>query len=407
MPTARSTSRLPTSSRRAAGFALLLLTAACDDGCPHPRSLALDFRPGADAASWIVVDPRAAPEAAPLSGEVTSLVPAAEGALIAAGWLSSPAGPKLWAADLDADFCVRRAWVAELGPAGPQPSVLQALPDGGLLAAGRAPGPGQGNDEAWVARFDRLGKPVWSVAEGEFLYVSGLFQTPSREAVTALALLPDGGIAVAGAADVNDALHSNWIMLLDGEGHVRRRVDLPRDDPRTAAALTAVVPQPGGGLWLAGTLRPGEPEADAWVLALAPDDSLLWDRRYEEPGRQEVAAALGRGEAVALAGRENGEAWLALLDAEGEMLLSQRLRRREAPGELTLLADDGEHLLAAGGSAGPWLLRLDRLGRPEGTRSLPGSGRLSSAVSLPDGRLVAGGRLEGVGPPLLLLLAAD
>lgn len=386
---------------------MLLLAAACDDGCPHPRSLALDFRPAAAAATWVLVDPSAVPEAAPLVGEVASLVPAAEGALIAAGWLSSPAGPKLWAAGLDADFCVRRAWIAELGPAGPQPRVVRALPDGGLLVAGWAPGPGQGNEEAWVARYDRLGKPVWSVAEGEFLYVSGLFQTPSREAVTALALLPDGGIAAAGAADVNDALHSNWILLLDGDGRVRRRVDLPRDDPRTEAALTAVVPQPDGGLWLAGTLRPGEPEADAWVLALAPDDSLLWDRRYEEPGRQEVAAALDRGGGVALAGRENGEAWLALLDGEGEMLQSQRLRRREAPGELAMLADAGGHLLAAGASAGPWLLRLDRLGRPDGSLALAGGGRLASAVSLPDGSLVAGGRLEGAGPPLLALLAPD
>jgi hypothetical protein len=407
--------RRPTSRRppgRRAGLAALLLLAGCGprDPCPHPRDLALDFRPGGPAASWVLVDPTAAEDALPLAGELIALAPAAGDGLVAGGWLSGPAGPKLWAATLDGELCVQRAWIAELGPAGARPSELVALPDGGLLAGGSAPGPGVGNDEAWVARFDGQGKPLWSVVEGEFLYVSGLFETPSRETVTAISLLPDGTIAAAGGADVNAALYSNWVMLLEADGRIRRRIDLPRDDPRMPGDLAAVVPQADGSLWLAGTLDPAGAEADAWVLAVAADSTLLWDRRYAAPGWQGVAAAAHQGPALLLAGaRQAGggrDAWLARLDGEGEMVLSQSLRgAATGDGGLLAVAPAGGDLLVAGAAGGAWLLRLDDAGRPLASSAQPGAGRLGTVLQLPDGRALGGGRAGAAGPPLLVLLA--
>ena len=395
-----------------AGLAALLLLAGCgpQDPCPHPKELVLDFLPGESPATWVVVDPAATEGALPLAGELVALAAGADAGIVAGGWLTGPAGPKLWAASLDAQLCVQHAWIAELGPAGARPSELVALPDGGLLAGGTAPGPGVGNDEAWVARFDGRGKRLWSVVEGEFLYVSGLFETPSREVVTALSLLPDGGIAAAGGADVNGALYSNWVMLLEADGRVRRRIDLPRDDPRTPGDLAAVVPQADGSLWLAGTLDPAGAEADAWVLAVTADSTLLWDRRYAAAGWQGVAAATLQGPALLLAGARQAlggrDAWLALLDGEGEMVLSQSLRRGEDGGDggLLAVAPAGDGLLAAGTSAGGWLLRLDELGRPLASTALRGAGALGAAVQLPDGRALGGGRAGAEGPPLLVLL---
>lgn len=388
--------------------ALLLAGCGPQDPCPHPADLALDFRPGPAAATWVLVDPAAKPEALPLTGEVVALAAGPEDGLVAAGWLSGPAGPKLWAASLDARLCVLRAWVAELGPGGLRPGELVALADGGLLAGGTAPGPGIGNDEAWVARYDGQGRSLWSVAEGEILYVSGLFETPSREAVTALALLPDGGVAAAGGADVNAALYSNWVLLLDADGRVRRRIDLPRDDPRTPGELAAVVPQADGTLWLAGTLAPDGDGGDAWVLAVAADNTLLWDRRYPATGRQFVAAAAESDRHLVLAGAQQGAAgrqdgWLAVIDAEGEMILSQNLRSGDGGAAgLLALAPGGADLLTAGGAAGAWLLRLTPEGAPLASRALAGAGQLRAALLLADGRTLGAGRLGPAGPPLLL-----
>lgn len=386
----------------------MFLLASCgeQDPCPHPVSLVLDFRRDTADSAWTLVDPKA--PGAPLAGELASLSAGPEGRVVAAGWLRDDAGPSLWAAELDERVCVRRAWRAPLGGDGPKPATILALSDGGLLAGGTAPGPGSDNDEAWVARYDNLGRAAWSVDEGEFLYVSGLFETPSREQVTALAALPDGRVAAAGGADVNGALHSNWLMLLEADGRVRGRIDLPRDDPRTAGDLAAIVPQADGVLWLAGTLDPGAPEADAWVLAIADDGAtLLWDRRYEAAGRQSVADALPLDGGLLLAGGDAGEAWFATLDAEGEMLGSQRLRRAQPRGELRDLAAAGGTILAAGTAGGPWLLRLDARGIPGGTGWLAGSGRLLSALALPDGAALGGGRLGSAGPPLLVRLEPE
>jgi hypothetical protein len=418
-----STSCLATSSRSLRALALpllcqLLLLAACgrQDPCGHAAGLALDVKPGPAPASWVLFDPAAKAGAPPLDGEILAIAAGPEDGAVAAGLLRDASGTRLFAITLDRAACVVQAWTAPPAPAGAEIRRLVAMGDGGLLVAGRAPGPGAGNDEAWVARYDGQGQALWSVIEGEFLYVSGLFETPSREVVTALALLPDGQIAAAGTADVNAALYSNWVLLLDTAGRVLRRIDLPRDDPRTPGELAAVTQQADGSLLLAGTLTPDSDQADAWVLAVGADSTLLWDRRYRQPGRQRVLAAAGLDHGLALAGRESvggaaGDAWLSLIDSEGEDRGAVNMRAGAAGEDgaalLALMGDQG-NLLAAGGSGrdgGAWMLRLTPNGAPLDSRGLPGGGQFNGLLRLDDGRALAAGRLGAAGPPLVMLMA--
>ncbi len=418
-----STSRPVTSSqRRGALVALLLcpglLLAACgkQDPCGHAAGLALDVKPGPAPASWVLFDPAAKAGAAPLDGEILAIAAGPEDGAVAAGLLRAADGPRLFAITLDRAACVVQAWTAIPAPAGAEIRRMVAMGDGGLLVAGRAPGPGVGNDEAWVARYDGQGRSLWSVVEGEFLYVSGLFETPSREVVTALSLLPDGQIAAAGTADVNAALYSNWVLLLDEAGRVRRRIDLPRDDPRTPGELAAVTQQSDGSLLLAGTLTPDSDQADAWVLAIGADSTLLWDRRYRQAGRQRVLAAAALDRGLALAGREAlgggaGDAWLSLIDSEGEDRGTINMRAGDGSEDgaaLRALVGDQGNLLAAGGSGrdgGAWMLRLTPNGAPLDSRSLAGGGQFNDLLRLDDGRALAAGRQGANGPPLLVLMA--
>lgn len=418
-----STSRLVTSSRHSRALAGLLLCpvlllAACGkpDPCGHAPGLALDVKPGPVPASWVLVVPAAKAGAPALMGEFLAIAAGPEDGAVVAGLLQDAGGQRLFAITLDRAACVVQAWTAPPGPPGAEMRRMVAMGDGGLLVAGRAPGPGVGNDEAWVARYDGQGQSLWSVIEGEFLYVSGLFETPSREVVTALALLPDGQIAAAGTADVNAALYSNWVLLLDEAGRVLRRIDLPRDDPRTPGELAAVTQQGDGSLLLAGTLAPDSDQADAWVLAVGADSTLLWDRRYRQPGRQRVLAAAGLSGGLALAGRETlggaaGDAWLSLIDSEGEDRGAISVRAGAAAEDgaaLQALVADNGNLLAAGGSGrggGAWMLRLTPNGAPLDSRGLEDGGQFNDLLRLDDGRALAAGRLGADGPPLLMLMA--
>lgn len=351
-----------------------------------------------------------------LNGEAHSIAAVPAGGHVVGGMLEGATAIELFALTLDERHCVVASWRQPLTSAGAEITSLIALPDGGLAVGGRTVGNGgSGDEEAWLARYRRDGEPLWTIVQGEFLYVSGLFDTPSREVVQSLALLPDGRLAAAGRADVNGALYSNWLLLLEPDGHAPLRIDLPRDDPRITGNLVAVAQSADGRLALAGTLAAGDDKADAWVLVLSADGELLWDRRYRLPGRQSVAAAAWRGEQLVLAGQQghddDSDGWVLQVDAEGEPLGEALLHYVDARNEsLAAIAATAQGAVAvgrndAGIAGGGWLVRLDADAQLEDTLSLP-QGSLGALASLDDGGLLAAGRESAGGAPLLLLLPA-
>jgi hypothetical protein len=361
-------------------------------------------------------------EALLLEGDVSSLTPrpmadGGSGAVAAGVLFDGSAAPQLFVLALDARLCVLSAWRRSLEPAEAILQDLLALPDGGLALGGWIPGPeGREDRDAWVARFGPKGELLWQVTEGAFLYTSDELNTPSREAVQALAYDADLGLLAAGAADINQVLHSNWLLVLDHDGRLLRRIDLPRDDPRVAGEITALALAGDGSLWLAGVLAPLTPEADAWLLRLGQDDKVLWDRRYGEPREQWVGAVAPFGDGgrkgLLVVGRQDAEqgsdAWVAAVDGTGTPLWSSVLKRQASGVETFHAALWTGASLVAGGSYGErgvlvraWLASFDPDGQ-QVTVETPEAASLWALLAWSEGRFLGGGS-DAAGRPLLFL----
>ena len=395
--------------------------AACgDDDCRHPAGLALDLEAVPEGTAWYL---RSGDGKAPaLEGNVMSLALDQEGeGVVAAGVLfDGSATPQIFALKLDERLCVVAAWRRPLEPAEAILQAMVALPDGGLALGGWLPGPGGETDQdAWVARYDGVGTAAWQATEGEFLYVSEELNTPSREAVQALAYTDELGLLAAGAADINHALHSNWVLRFDADGKLLSRTDLPRDDPRVAGEMMTLVPGDEGTLWLAGMLAPKTPEADAWVLRLDEDENLLWDRRYGEPANQWVGAAVpfGKGgeRGLAIVGSQGANAgsdgWIAAIGEDGAPLWSSVLKRQAESGEVFHAAVWTGNALVAGGNsvqegAGirAWLAAFDSTGRQFSIET-PAALAVDALLAWNGDSLLAGGS-DLAGRPFLFLAPA-
>jgi len=355
-----------------------------------------------------------------LEGDVLSLAPRqGHGGAIAAGLLfDGSASPKLFALAVDGLVCTVAAWQQPLEPSDATVAAVLALPDGGLAVGGWIPGPdGPDDRDAWIVRYGPAGEPLWQLDEGEFLYVSEELQAPSREAVQALAWTGDGLIA-AGAADINEALHSNWVLKLDGEGRLLSRIDLPRDDPRVPGELVALAAGSDGSLWLAGALATEESGTDAWLLRLDAQADLLWDRRYGEPGPQAVQAATvfsaNGGLALAFVGWQGeprqGDAWIAAVDGEGTPLWSNVLKRQAKGSESFAAVQAAGGGLAAGGRFGggeaadqAWISHFDSQGRQSSVQT-PAAGSVQALLPWGASGLLAGGS-DAAGQPFLFVTA--
>jgi hypothetical protein len=238
--------------------------------------------------------------------------------------------------------------------------------------------------------------------------------------VQALAYTSELGLFAAGAADINQTLHSNWVLKLDRDGRLLSRIDLPRDDPRVPGELMALVAGSEGSLWLAGMLAPLTPDADAWILRLDEDESLLWDRRYGESGRQWVGAAVPfsksgeRGLAI-VGSQEAGsssDGWIAAIDEEGVPLWSSVLKRQAEGGEIFNAAVwTGSSLVAGGNSVRQgegiraWLAAFDPAGR-QFSIATPPALAVNALLAWDDDSLLAGGS-DLAGRPFLFLAPTE
>jgi len=395
-----------------------MLAACNDDDCAHPAALAIDLQRLDDSQAWRLVRP--GDEPVPLEGDVLSLAPRSPGggAVVAGLLFDGSASPKVFAVAIDDLACAVTAWDRPLEPSEATVEVVLALPDGGLAIAGSIPGPaGEDDRDAWILRYGPGGNPVWELNQGGFLYVSEELKTPSREEIQALAW-SGGDLVAAGAADINQALHSNWVLRIAPDGRLLNRTDLPRDDPRVPGELSALAVGPEGDLWLAGQLTPEEGASDAWLLRLDADAGLLWDRRYGESGRQSILAASvfqsDGGPALVLVGLQGDppedDAWIAAVDGRGTPLWSNVLKRQASGSErfaAVQAVPDG--LVAAGRFASSdlatqaWLVRFDGEGRQSGGQA-PAAGNVLAVLPWGGDAVLAGGS-DGAGRPLLFLAA--
>ncbi len=150
----------------------------------------------------------------------------------------------------------------------------------------------KGSTDAFLARLDKDGAPVWVKT----------FGSTGSEIARSLVVSPTGDLTIAGILEgpvdfgggpVANKRQDGFAARFDKDGnHVWSRVlGGPGSD-----ALQALAAGPGGDVWLAGIYREGvdvgtgplpyaEGDKDnAWVVRLGPDGATKWARGFSNPG---------------------------------------------------------------------------------------------------------------------------
>jgi hypothetical protein len=179
------------------------------------------------------------------------------------------------------------------------PVALVALPDGQLLAIGNggadsdrrsqiagggdpdgsaggagggAPG-GIDPTRVWLARVDAAGQPAWEhMLDG----------APAAWRARAAAAFPDGSFAVAGETAPPDGQRAPHVWRFAGDGTVRwqRSYGGPGGEIVTGLAAT-----PDGGLVMVGSTAQGPGKTNVWIVRLAANGDVVWQRVFGTPAR--------------------------------------------------------------------------------------------------------------------------
>ncbi|RME24660.1 MAG: hypothetical protein D6806_09250 [Deltaproteobacteria bacterium] len=213
-----------------------------------------------------------------------SISTAPDGGLVVAGISSS------FSAGGDGDALVVKlnpdgsvAWAKTYGGAGEDMALdIKAAPDGGYIMAGWTESFGAGQSDCWLLKLDADGNVQWSKA----------FGGPGMEQAVYADPLPSGGYVVAGATTSFGAGDGDyWVLKIDSAGGVVWQKayggplgDAPPNEYGEQVAR-AVVGADGNIVVASVSFSFGKGDGDVWVLKLdAADGSPVWQYAYGDAG---------------------------------------------------------------------------------------------------------------------------
>jgi uncharacterized delta-60 repeat protein len=313
--------------------------------------------------------------------------------LLALGWLLVPLGAS-------AQYEMR--WIRNFGEgADDEGKRVVPTPDGGCWVVGYVQRQSNLKADAWIIRLDSAGRNLWDVSYGGRKW---------DEARTAVAL-PDGGLAVLGTTESHGAGRSDlWLFRLDAQGKMlwERVYGGNGWDEGFALALLR-----DGGFALAGSRQEPSREDDLWVIRTDAEGKLLWDIRqggtawdgahdlHELPNGDLAVAGH-----TASMGSGKDDGWLLLLSGRGQVRWQRTYGGAERDALHQLLALPNGNLMAVGftrsqghGSGDVWLVQVDSAGNVVKETTLGGHAfeKARSAVLTPAGHIVLAGYTESQG----------
>jgi hypothetical protein len=250
-----------------------------------------------------------------------AMVQQPDGGLVLAGYTNAQewnVGSDLWIVGLDAKG--EQKWKRTYGgPESDHAAAMVRLADGGLAIAGFTESWGAGKGDAWLVRTTIDGKKMWDRPYGGAEY----------DAARAVAAVPGGDIVLAGQTFSSGAGASDgWYAKVDAQGQLlwQKTAGGKNDDLFRAVAVL-----PDGGLALAGVTRStGAGEEDAWLVRTDADGGVLWQRAFgSKQNDGALALAVLPTGGFALAGyrdsqlNEGAESWLLRTDDTGEVVADQ------------------------------------------------------------------------------------
>ncbi len=326
----------------------------------------------------------------------------ADGGFISVGTTVEPATDSSAASVLRLDGLGRVAWHMVFDGAGEDLArSVACAPDGKCVVAGSTSSFGAGEADFWLTSFDASGHVVWQKAYGG----------AGRDSAWSIQVTEYGGYIVAGTSD-SFSEGGLWVVKLDRHGTVlwersygpsnseRASIHATRNGGYVVAGETALIRAEGGDVWVlkldrrgmvdwqiaySSALSPvsvrsvrqttagryvvggtswayGVGESDFWILELDPSGFAMWQRAFGYPGQDDCLAVRPTA--------DGGVVAVGMIDSWGE----------------------------GRSSRGPWLLRLDPLGRslwhrdlfPEGAPSFIEGQAFSIEVLSSGGYIIAG-----------------
>jgi hypothetical protein len=317
-------------------------------------------------------------------------------------------------------------WVRQLGTSNAD-WAYAAAPDasGGVYVSGRTSGSLGGSNsglrDAWLARYDGAGNPLWVRQLG----------TSADDEADAVAPDVSGGVYVSGdtfgsLGGPNAGSSDAWLARYDSAGNQlwARQLGTSTEDYARAAA-----PDGSGGVYVTGYTwgslgGPNAGQADIWLARYDGAGNQLWIRQFgTNGGEAPLAAAPDASGRVYVSGYTTGsfggpnagnfDAWLAHYDGSGNQLWIRQLgtsandfARAAAPDAWGGVYMSGDTLGSLGGpnagSGDAWLARYDSAGNQLWIRQFGTNTPDVAYAAAPDGSggvYVSGGTAGSLGGP--------
>jgi hypothetical protein len=267
-----------------------------------------------------------------------------EGYLVSGGTSSFTSGGKDgWLLKLDPSGLP--LWQKAYGGSGKEEFLsLKRAGDGGFVLAGRAQTVGDKFMDAWVLKLDAGGQPVWQETIGG----------PSFDYAASIVPLAPGGFLVAGATGSYGAGYADlWVLKLAADGKVLWQKAFGGDQWDYAAGL---VPTPEGGcVVVGGTQSFAAKDFDAWALKLDPDGKVIWQKTYGGDREDRFYSILLTADQnyliagmTASFGAGAADVWVVKLDPNGQVVWQRTFGGKSDDRALSILATRDQGYLVLG-----------------------------------------------------------
>jgi outer membrane protein assembly factor BamB len=216
--------------------------------------------------------------------------------------------------------------------------------DGGYLAVGGTDEPlGAGGNDAWILRLDPAGNVTWQ----------GTYGGTHDESLNAILEMEDGFLLAGGTESFDSLNHADaWIVRLESDGTLVQQRLYGTDGGGEAAS--DLQPTADGGYIFTGWTYSFGVNTDAWVVKLNADLSIAWQKTYggPEPDFGSDIRPTPQGDGYYLAGSyftgvgDDWDAFLMKLDLLGDIVWQYSYPHMGREGVVVELAADGDLVMA-------------------------------------------------------------
>jgi len=293
-------------------------------------------------------------------------------------------------------------------------SSIVLTPDGGALLAGKTSSKGAGHTDMYLVRVDKEGNQLWDKTYGGV----------DKEDVASIVLTPDGGALLAGMFRSKDSIKPGMYLIKvdeNGEQLWDNNYGTSNYDALSSIALT-----PDGGALLGGTSRPeGRTVSDMYLVKIDQNGNQLWDKSYGNVNEADYITSLAVTPdgvllgGFTLKGQRDFEMYLVKVNLDGTPIWEKHYGANTNEEFMWSIAPtkDGGALLGGttesieANNQDMYLVRINKNGEQLWEKTYGGSNLdgINTIINTPDEGALIGGttKSKGVGSTDMYLVKVD